>query len=70
MAELYEVTDTREHTAMTPTGGTRIQYEVWIRTNKGVQGSVRVDPENWNPDDLPGILEAKAKELNLAFELD
>lgn len=69
MPELYEVTDTREHRAMTPTGGTRTQYEVWIQTSKGVQGSVRIDPEDWNKERIDQILTEKAEELNLAFEL-
>jgi hypothetical protein len=70
MPEKYEVVDTREHTAMTPTGGTRIEYEVWIVTDKGVQGSARIAPSDWNREAIAEILDKKADELNLAFELD
>lgn len=69
MDKIYEVVDTREHTSMTPTGGTRKRYEVWIETNKGVRGSTFIDPDDWKPESIHEILTEKAQELNLAFEV-
>jgi len=36
-------------------------------TDKGSSGTVDVPLDKWNKDDLPGILAAKAEELDLAF---
>lgn len=63
----YKVTDTREMSRMTPAGSVVQTYRVWLVTDRGSSGTVDVDLDKWNKDDLPGILEAKAEELDLAF---
>ncbi len=63
----YTVQDTREIQTMTPGGGTRRLYRVWIQTELGATGSIDVPSDKWNNTDLPGILEEKATELDLAF---
>ena len=65
----YEVTDTREINEMTPGGGRRKIYRVWIRTSRGATGAVDVPVEDWDADKLPAILQAKADELYLAYNL-
>jgi len=44
-------------------------YRVWLVTDKGATGTVDVSPDKWNEDELPGVLEAKAAELDLAFKV-
>jgi len=63
----YKVTDTREMSRMTPAGSNVQTYRVWLVTDNGSSGTVDVPLDKWNKDDLPGILEAKAAELDLAF---
>jgi len=63
----YKVTDTREMAQMTPAGSTVKVYRVWLATDKGSSGTVDVPKDKWNKEDLPGVLEAKAEELDLAF---
>jgi len=65
----YEVTDTREISEMTPGGGRRTLYRVWLSTLKGATGSVDVAAEDWDKEKLPAILEAKAETLDLAYNL-
>ena len=65
----YEVTDTREITEMTPAGGRRTLYRVWLRTLWGATGTIDVAVEDWTPETLPAILEAKAETLDLAYNL-
>jgi len=66
---MYIVQDTREIVNMTPGGGTRRLYRVWIQTELGATGSIDVPADKWNAQDLPGILEEKATELDLAFAI-
>lgn len=54
---------------MTPAGGERTYYRVWIRTERGATGHVDVEQADWNTDTLPGILQEKADQLDLAFML-
>lgn len=63
----YKVSDTREMSRMTEAGSVVKTYRVWLVTDNGSSGTVDVPPDKWNKDDLPGILEAKASELDLAF---
>jgi len=63
----YKVTDTREMSRMTPAGSVVQTYRVWLVTDNGSTGTVDVPLDKWNTTDLPGILEEKAKELDLAF---
>jgi len=63
----YKVTDTRQVDQMTQAGSVVKTYRVWLVTSKGAAGQVDVPLDKWNPEDLPGILEAKAVELDLAF---
>ncbi len=65
----YTVVDTREVSTLTPMGSERKFYRVWIRTPHGASGSVDVPIDQWNAETLPGILEQKAAELELAFNL-
>jgi len=65
----YKVTDTREMSRMTPAGSTVQTYRVWLVTDNGSSGTVDVPLDKWNKDDLAAILEAKAKELDLAFAI-
>lgn len=69
MTNGYQVTDTREISSMTQAGSERIFNRVWIQTDRGSTGHVDVDPGDWNPPALKIILEAKAKDLDLAFGL-
>ncbi len=63
----YKVTDTREMSKMSQAGSVVQTYRVWLVTDKGSSGTVDVPLDKWNKEDLPGILEAKAVELDLAF---
>jgi len=65
----YVVSDTREVSTLTPTGTERKFYRVWITTVNGVTGSVDVPVADWDAEKLPGILQAKAADLDLAFSL-
>jgi len=65
----YKVTDTRQLDQMTQAGSVVKTYRVWLVTDKGAAGQVDVPLDKWNEIDLPGILEAKAAELDLAFTL-
>jgi len=65
----YKVTDTREVSSMSPAGTQQRMYRVWLVTDKGATGTVDVSPDKWNEDELPGVLEAKAAELDLAFKV-
>lgn len=65
----YKVTDTREVSTLTPAGTERKMFRVWLVTTNGATGSIDVPADKWNADDLPGILEAKAAALDLAFNL-
>lgn len=63
----YKVSDTREVSTLTPVGTERKFYRVWITTENGVTGSVDVPLPDWDAETLPGILEEKARLLDLAF---
>jgi len=63
----YKVTDTREMSWMRQAGSTVQTYRVWLVTDRGSSGTIDIDMNKWNKEDLPGILEAKAEELDLAF---
>ena len=65
----YKVTDTREMSRMTEAGSVVQTYRVWLVTDKGSSGTVDVSKDKWNAEDLPGILEGKAEELDLAFHI-
>ena len=65
----YKVTDTRELSKMTPAGSPVKVYRVWLVTSNGSTGTVDVPVDKWNSEDLTAILEAKAKELDLAFAI-
>jgi hypothetical protein len=65
----YEVTDTREISEMTPGGGRRTLYRVWLRTLRGATGTVDVPAGDWQKDKLPAILQTKADQLDLAYNL-
>lgn len=66
----YEVTDTREVSAMSPAGNRKVSYRVWITTDKGASGSVDVPADEWEAGALRAILDEKAEQLDLAFHLD
>lgn len=63
----YKVQDTREMSKMSPAGHAKKVYRVWLVTDKGASGQIDVTADEWNKDDLPAILSAKAHELDLAF---
>lgn len=65
----YKVTDTREISEMTPGGGRRTLYRVWLQTPRGATGTVDVPVEDWTPERLRSILEDKAKDLDLAYSV-
>ena len=65
----FKVTDSKEISRMSPAGTMMKLYRVWIITTHGATGAVDVEEAQWNEDDLPTILSAKAAELDLAFEL-
>lgn len=65
----YKVTDTREISSMTQAGGEHVFNRVWIQTVRGATGYVDVEPGDWNKPALEIILDAKAKDLDLAFEI-
>lgn len=65
----YKVTDSKEMSTMTRTGDERKHYRVWIQTDLGATGSVNVPISDWNEEILPVILQQKADELDLAFNL-
>jgi len=65
----YTVTDTREVSTLTPVGTERKYYRVWITTENGAMGSVDVPLPDWDAEKLPGILEEKARLLDLAFSV-
>jgi len=63
----YKVTDTRELSRMTEAGSVVQTYRVWLVTDRGSSGFIDVPLDKWNKEDLPGILESKAEQLDLAF---
>lgn len=63
----YKVTDTQRMTAMTPAGGTVQSYRVWIVTDRGARGQVDIPLDQWNAEDLPGVLAEQAALLDLAY---
>lgn len=65
----YKVTDSRELSGMTQAGGEHKFHRVWLQTDKGSTGHVDVEIADWTKEKLAPILEAKAKELDLAFDL-
>lgn len=65
----YKVSDSRQMSTMTQTGTAKQFYRVWLQTDMGATGYVDVPPSEWKEDTLPGILQAKADELDLAFRL-
>lgn len=66
----YKITDTKETATITPGGGRKQVYRVWLRTERGATGSIIVDKADWTAEKLPDILEKKAAELDLAFTLN
>lgn len=65
----YKITDTKEISTITPGGGRKQVYRVWLITERGATGAVIVEKADWTAEKLPGILQAKAAELDLAFTL-
>lgn len=65
----YKVVDSREMSTMTQTGTERKFYRVWIQTDRGSTGHIDVPLSDWSEATLPGIMQAKADELDLAFRL-
>jgi len=65
----YEITDTKEVQTITPGGGKKKMFRVWLRTERGSTGSVDVEQADWTADKLPTILQTKAANLDLAFTL-
>jgi len=54
---------------MTQAGGEHKYYRVWLFTDRGATGHVDVEIEDWNKDALSAILDAKAVQLDLPFNL-
>lgn len=69
MIEGIRVISTVQIDEMLPTGQTRQIYRAHVETGKGAQGILRVPKDQWNKEDLPGLLEAKRDELDLAFSI-
>lgn len=67
MAQGITVLSSKQSDEFLPDGGTRTIYRVHVRTDRGAEGVIVVTPEHWNANDLPGILESKRDELDLAF---
>jgi len=65
----YIVTDTREVSTLTQAGTEKKYYRVWIETLNGATGSIDISVGDWTEDKVPAILEEKAAELDLAFDL-
>lgn len=66
----YIVTDTKEVQTITPGGGRKTMFRVWLKTERGATGSVDVETADWTAEKLRPILEAKAANLDLAFVLN
>lgn len=69
MIEGIRVISTTQIDEMLPTGQTRQVYRAHVETSKGAQGILRVPADQWNPEALPGLLEAKRDQLDLAFSI-
>jgi hypothetical protein len=65
----YTITDTKEASTITPGGGRKQVYRVWLVTERGATGMAVVEKADWTAEKLPAILTAKAAELDLAFTL-
>lgn len=65
----YKITDTRQIDRMTQAGTQVTVYRVWLVTARGATGTLDVTTDKWNKEALPALLEAKASELDLAFDL-
>lgn len=65
----YKVTDTKEVQTITPGGGRKKVYRVWLLTERDATGTIDVEKADWTAEKLPAILTAKAAELDLAFTL-
>lgn len=66
---MYKVTDTREMQVLTPGGNSETVNRVWLKTARGATGSVDVPLDKWNKVDLKIILDEKAADLDLPFDL-
>lgn len=66
----YKVEGSKQVQEMNRAGGLTKRYRVWIVTDKGASGFLDVDAADWEADKLREKLDAFAKELDLAFNLE
>ena len=65
----YTVTATEQQERFGANGKPKTIYVVYLTTDRGVSGSLEVSKADWNAETLPGLLQAKADELDLAMVL-
>lgn len=65
----YKVEAARRQERMRPDGGTTQEYNVWIETDLGATGQVRVPAAVWEGDGLAAFLQVEADKLDKAFNL-
>jgi len=65
----YEVADTKQVQTLKGSGKPKTMFRVWIETERGATGILDVLPSQWNAQDLPALLQAKADQLDLAFDI-
>jgi hypothetical protein len=65
----YEVTGTDERQTYGPNNKPKTVYIVYLTTDRGVSGTLEVSKADWNAETLPGLLQDKADELDLALTL-
>jgi len=64
-----EIVSSRKQESLLPDGGTRPEYVVWIKTDKGASGSVTVPAAVWDSDGLKDFLVTEADRLDRALAL-
>jgi hypothetical protein len=65
----YDVTHTDERQGFGPNNQPTQTYIVYLTTHRGVPGTLEVSKADWNAETLPGLLQARADELDLALTL-
>ena len=63
----FTVDAARRQERLRADGGTVQEYVVWLQTDLGATGSVRVPAAVWEGDDLKAYLQIEADKLDKAF---
>lgn len=65
----FKVDASRRQERMRADGGTVQEYVVWLQTDRGATGTVKVPASVWEGDDLMAYLQTEADKLDKAFKV-